>query len=103
MMNAPSTPVPVANPGDDPGEPLRPGPSGVTTRWPWDSPFAWAFPPPRGKRHRRRTGKRKRPGDYETGCVGGRWFAVSLRGGPVLMAATEQELEALILASRGAR
>ncbi len=41
--------------------------------------------------------------DYETGRLDGIWFAVCLRGGPNLEAATEGELEALIAADRGIR
>ena len=85
-----------------PSEPAKPA-TVTGTSWPWNSPFAWAMPPPRRKPHRRRLARKRRPPEYETRCAGGIWFGVSLRGGPLLEASTEAELHALIAAGRGAR
>ena len=104
-MSVSLTPVPAPRQSGepaDPSEPLKPAATADSASWPWDSPFAWAFPPPRRKRRRRRL-TFKRPPEYETRCSGGIWFGVSLRGGPLLEAATEEELLVLIAAARTSR
>ena len=84
-------------------EPLKPAATVTGTSWPWDSPFAWAFPPERRKRRRWRIARKRPAPGYDTGYADGRWFAVSLSGGPLLEAATEEELHAVIAAARRSR
>ena len=88
----------------DPSEPPeQPAAAAGSASWPWDSPFAWAFPPERRKRHRWRIARKRRAPGYDAGYADGRWYAVSLSGGPLLEAATEEELHALIAAARTSR
>ena len=105
-MSVSLTPVPAPRQSGepaDPSEPLKPAATADSASWPWDSPFAWAFPPERRKRHRWRIALKRQPRGYDTGYADGRWFAVSLSGGPLLEAATEAELHALIAAGRTSR
>ena len=105
-MSVSLTPVPAPRQSGepaDPSEPAKPAATVTGTSWPWDSPFAWAFPPERRKRRRWRIALKRQPRGYDTGYADGRWFAVSLSGGPLLEAATEEELHALIAAARRLR
>jgi hypothetical protein len=98
-MNVAFTPVP--EPGTaEPAEPARPAATVTSTAFPWMLPEGTPGTPVRGRKRTGKLKRRRQAGGYETGCVDGRWYGVSLRGGPLLDAATEDELKALILAER---